>query len=118
MRWRRTSPRRPYGPAAVTPDLLAWASAVDVSRLSEHTVKAAENYLRDYWRVGSLTRREFGLRLMAAVDSQLGTSPPLSATPPDILAVLLAVRREQLGTSGWPGQQEWPGTQNGQDSCG
>ena len=33
---------------AVPPSLLAWAQAVDVSRLSDRTVRQVERYLRGY----------------------------------------------------------------------
>ena len=35
-------------PEAVPPSLLAWAQAVDVSRLSDKTVRKAERFLRGY----------------------------------------------------------------------
>jgi hypothetical protein len=58
MRWRwwqrsaQPSPDAvPTGqpaPGAVPPSLLAWAQAVDVSRLSDRTVRQVERYLRGY----------------------------------------------------------------------
>jgi hypothetical protein len=35
-------------PGAVPPSLLAWAQAVDASRLSDRTVRQVERYLRGY----------------------------------------------------------------------
>ena len=91
-------------------DLLIWAHVVDVSRLSEHIVKAAEDYLRQYLRMNAIASREVGLRLVSAIESQVSPPPPLNAMPSDIMATVLAVRRKQLGISDWPGWAEWPGS--------
>jgi hypothetical protein len=99
----------PPGPQGPPPDLLAWAQAVDVSRVTEHTAKAAEEYLRDYLRMTPLAGREFGLRLASLLETQVSPPPPLSLTPSDIAATVLAVRRKQLGIEDWPGWVDWPG---------
>jgi hypothetical protein len=51
--WQRSAQPSPdavptgqHAPEAVPPDLLAWAQAVDVSRLSDRTVRQVERYLR------------------------------------------------------------------------
>jgi hypothetical protein len=103
MRWRRASPGRPDRLTAVPPDLLTWAQAVDVSRVSEHTVKATEDYLRRYRRMNLFAGREIGLRLVSAMEREVSPPPPLDARPSDIMATVLAVRRKQLGISDWPG---------------
>src|SRR5262249_23762330 len=51
------SPDPAPDPDAVSPALLAWAQALDASRLSERTVKTAEQYLRDHRRLNYETRR-------------------------------------------------------------
>ena len=107
LAWRRKVPDSPQGPPPV---LLAWAEVVDVSRVSDHTVKMAENYLGDYWRVRPLTAREFGFRLVSVLEGQVSPPPPASLTPVDIAAAVLAVRRKQLGVGDWPGWAEWPGS--------
>ncbi len=104
--WGRTGHDSPQEPPAA---LLAWAEVVDVSGVSERAVKLAGNYLRDYARVSSRTRREFGLRLVSVLNGQVSPPPPVSAMPADIAATVLAVRRKQLGVEDWPAWAAWPG---------
>jgi hypothetical protein len=84
-------------PEAVPPSLLAWAQAVDVSRLSDKTVRKVERYLRGYRHMTLNDRKEWGFLLVAAVEAQVSPPPPVNAFPLDILATVLAVRRKQLG---------------------
>ena len=84
-------------PEAVPPSLLAWAQAVDVSRLSDKTVRKMERYLRGYRHMTLAASQEEGFRLRAAVEAQVSPPPPVNAFPLDILATVLAVRRKQLG---------------------
>ena len=84
-------------PEAVPPSLLAWAQAVDVSRLSDKTVRQVERHLREYRHMLPATRREEGFRLVLAVQAQVSPPPPADAHPMDVLATVLAVRRKQLG---------------------
>jgi hypothetical protein len=84
-------------PEAVPPDLLAWAQAVDVSRLSDRTVRQVERYLRGYRHMTLYDSQEEGFRLRAAVEAQVSPPPPEDAQSLDVLATVLAVRRKQLG---------------------
>jgi hypothetical protein len=84
-------------PDSVSPDLLAWAQAVDATQLSEKTAKQAERYLRDYRHMNFLARREYGLRLRTAVEYQVRPPPPASIAALDIAATVLSARRRQLG---------------------
>jgi hypothetical protein len=104
-RWWRRAGQPGQGAAAAQADsdavpasLVAWAQAADVSRLSEQTVRDAEDYLRRYRRWTWTARREQGLRLMAVVETQVSPPPPADAFPLDVLSTVLAVRRRQLGT--------------------
>jgi hypothetical protein len=101
--------QRPPGPQDPPPDLLAWAQAVDVSRVTEHTAREAGDYLRDYARTTALAGREYGLRVASLLETQVSPPPPLSLSPSDIAATVLAVRRKQLGVEDWPGWVNWPG---------
>ena len=97
--WRRAapSPDPDPDPDPVSPDLLAWAQALDASLLSDRTVKEAEQYLRDHRRMNYETRREFGFRLRSAIEAQVSPAPPSSVASLDIIATALSVRRKQLG---------------------
>jgi hypothetical protein len=81
----------------VPPSLLAWAQAVDVSRLSDRTPRQVEGYLRGYRHMPLSDRKEYGFLLVAAVEAQVSPPPPVNAFPLDVLATVLAVRRKQLG---------------------
>jgi len=84
-------------PEAVPPSLLAWAQAVDVSRLSDKTVRQVEGFLREYRHMALYHRQQEGFRLRDAVEAQVSPPPPVDAHPMDVLATVLAVRRKQLG---------------------
>jgi hypothetical protein len=84
-------------PEAVPPSLLAWSQAVDVSRLSDKTVRQVERYLRGYRHMTLDLRQQEAFRLRAAVEAQVSPPPPADAHSMDVLATVLAVRRKQLG---------------------
>jgi hypothetical protein len=84
-------------PAPVSPDLLAWAQAVDATQLSDMTVKLAERFLRDYRRMNYLARREGGLRLRSVIEAEVRPGPPASIAAVDVAATVLSARRRQLG---------------------
>ena len=85
-------------PAAVPADLAAWAREVDVSRLSDQTVREAEDYLNKYRHMNLDLSQQMGWRVIAAVEAQVTPSPPAFAQPLDVIATVLALRRKQLGT--------------------
>ena len=102
--WQRTAQPSPDtvptgqpAPEAVPPDLLAWAQAVDVSRLSDKTVREAEDYLRKYRHMMLQRSRYEGWRLMEIIEAQVSPAPPVGIHPLDVIATVLAVRRQQLG---------------------
>jgi hypothetical protein len=84
-------------PVAVPADLVAWAGEVDVSGLSDKTVREAEDYLKMYRHMNLELSQQLGWRLIAAVEAQVTPSPPADAQPLDVLATVLALRRKQLG---------------------
>jgi len=89
--------QEPSSAGPVSADLLAWAQAVDVSRLSDRTLKQAERFLRDYPRLNYLARREHGLRLRTLVERQVSPPPPATIAVPDIAATVVSAWRKQMG---------------------
>jgi hypothetical protein len=71
---------------------------VDVSRLSDQTVRDAEDYLKMYRHMNLDLSQQMGWRVIAAVKAQVTPSPPPFAQPLDVIATVLALRRKQLGT--------------------
>ena len=92
-----TVPTGQPAPEAVPPDLLAWAQAVDVSRLSDKTVRQAEDYLRKYRHMMLQRSRYEALRLREIIEAQVSPPPPATVHSMDVIATVLAVRRQQLG---------------------
>ena len=102
--WQRSAQPSPdavppgqRAPGAVPPSLLAWAQAVDVSRLSDRTVRQVERYLRGYRHMPLADRKDWGFPLVDAVEAQVSPPPPVDAQSLDVLATVLAVRGKQLG---------------------
>ena len=97
--WRRRVQQGPphAQPVSVPADLLVWAREVDVSRLSEKTVRDAEDYLKGYRYMNLDLSQQMGWRVIAAVETQVTPSPPADAQPLDVLATVVALRRKQLG---------------------
>ena len=94
---RRVQPGPPHAQPAVPADLVAWAGEVDVSRLSDKTVREAEDYLKMYRHMNPDLSQQMGWRVIAAIQAQVNSSPPADARPLDVLATVLALRRKQLG---------------------
>ena len=103
MSWRRSvepgpGPGPGPNPDPVSPALLAWAAAVDVTLLSDKTAKSAERFLRDYRHMSSLAaRREIALRLRAAIEAQISPIPPATISSMDVIATVMSARRKILG---------------------
>jgi len=96
--WRRAAPSPDPEPDSLSPELLAWAQALDASQLSDRTVKEAERFLRDYRHMMNLgARRESALRLRSVIEAQVSPSPPATIASVDVIAVALSARRKQLG---------------------
>ena len=101
--WRRQTAPHPNpspGPELVWPTLATWADAVDVSLLSERTVKDAERFLQTYRRMTLPVRHASALRLREAIAAQVNPPPPATVMSMDVIAVVLDARRKQLGQLG------------------
>ena len=104
MPWRRETASHPEtasspnpGPELVWPSLDTWASAVDATLLSEHTVKEAERFLETYRRQTLPVRHAAALRLRQAIAAEVNPPPPATVTSMDVIATALSARRRQLG---------------------
>ena len=69
------------------------------SRVTEHTVREAERYLRSYRRTPATNRHEAGFRLMALLAIQVSPPPPLTVAPLYSVATVLRAVRERTATS-------------------
>ena len=97
--WRRKAQQDTRNAQPAVPaDLVAWAQEVDVSRLSDQTVRDAEDYLKGYRYMNLDLSQQMGWRVIAAVETQVTPSPPADAQPLDVIATVLELRRKQLGT--------------------
>jgi hypothetical protein len=81
----------------VSPDLLSWANALDVTSLSPETVSEAERFLQGYRRMPLQTRRAIAYRLRAAIEAQVNPIPPITVTSMDVIATAVSARRRQVG---------------------
>jgi uncharacterized RDD family membrane protein YckC len=93
----RVPPRGDLPPefAVVPPPLAGWAQVLELSRLSDQDAEAASSYLRRFRDLRPAARDELGLRLAAAVASQVSPPPPPGTPPAAFLAAVLAVRRQR-----------------------
>ncbi len=93
----RVPPRGDLPPefAVVPPPLAGWAQVLELSRLSDRDAEAASSYLRRFRDLRPAARDELGLRLAAAVASQVSPPPPPGTPPAAFLAAVLAVRRQR-----------------------
>lgn len=91
-------PARRGLPAAlsfVPPPLASWASALELSGLTDQTAETASSYLRRFYELTPAARDEFGQRIAAAVAAQVSPPPPPGTPPAAYLSAVLAVRRER-----------------------
>jgi hypothetical protein len=102
-RLRRRAENDPQAPTlgvsqdALPADVLAWAQVVDVSQLPERTMREAEYYLKNYRWMPLGDTQEMAWRLVSVIHSYVNPPPPLDAQPRDVLAIVLAARRRELG---------------------
>jgi hypothetical protein len=81
----------------VSPALLNWANALDVTSLSQETASEAERFLQSYRRMPLYVRREIALRLRSVIAAQVSPVPPPTVGSMDIIATVVSLRRRQLG---------------------
>ena len=101
MKWRkRELPLPALDPESdeIPPALRDWSQSLDVGRVTAHTLREAEYYLRKYRRLAPQARIEEEFRLMAMLTSQVTPSPPLNIAPLDAVATVLRKVRQEQGT--------------------
>jgi uncharacterized RDD family membrane protein YckC len=79
--------------ATVPPALVAWASTLHLSGLTDATAETARGYLSRFHELTPAAREEFGRRIAAAVQVQVSPLPPPGTRPADYLTAVLAERR-------------------------
>ena len=84
-------------PEDVPVALIEWSQTLDVSRVTRHTLREAEYYLRHYRRMMPTSRHEASFRIMAMLAEQVSPPPPISVAPLDAVGTVLRVVRERGG---------------------
>jgi hypothetical protein len=90
----------PLEPSAASPELRAWAEKLDVSRLTDETVRSIEWYLRKYRWMPWFSRGEIGFRLVSIITDQVTPPPPPGISPLDIMATVLSAWRADPDRTG------------------
>jgi len=85
------------GPEAASPALREWSEVLDVSRVTQHTVREAEHYLAHYRRMMPASRHEASFRMMSLLAEQVSPPPPISIAPLDAVGTVLRAVRERGG---------------------
>jgi len=85
----------PAALSVVPPALAGWASALELSGLTDQTAETASSYLRRFYELTPAARDELGQRIAAAVAAQVSPPPPPGTPPAAWLSAVLAVRRER-----------------------
>lgn len=100
--WRRQRelalPGLDAGSGQVPAALTEWSQSLDVSRVTRHTIREAEYYLRHYRRMMPSGRHEASFRMMAMLAEQVTPPPPLSVAPLDAVGAVLRAVRGRGGT--------------------
>jgi hypothetical protein len=100
--WRRKRDRELALPGVgeeVPAALKEWSQALDVSRVTHHTVREAEYYLKHYRHMMPTSRKGPSFRLMALLAEQVSPPPPLTVAPLDAVGTVLRAVRERGVTS-------------------
>jgi uncharacterized RDD family membrane protein YckC len=94
-------------PLLTPPEIAAWASGLEMSRLNDQTAAAARRYLGRLPELTPGARAELGERIAAAVLAQVSPPPPPGTPPAAYLGAVLAERHRReharLMTAAAPG---------------
>ncbi|MDX6744587.1 RDD family protein [Actinocorallia sp. A-T 12471] len=80
-------------PAQMPPHLAPWASALELSQISDDLALSARQYLLRYWELLPEVRMSMGASLLAQFAAVLSPPPPPGNPPELILTAVLAERR-------------------------
>ena len=93
---QRLPARRPTAPPAViSPELSAWASGLEMSRLNDQTAAMARRYLSRLPELTPGARAELGARIATAVSTQVSPPPPPGTPAAAYLSAVLAERHRR-----------------------
>jgi uncharacterized RDD family membrane protein YckC len=82
-------------PPAMPPQLAHWASALELSQLTDDLANTARQYLTRWHQLAPVTQHEMGLRIAGAVSALVTPPPPPGVPPHAYLAAVLAERRRR-----------------------
>jgi hypothetical protein len=87
--------RAPATSLLAPPELVAWASGLEMSGLNDQTAAMARRYLSRLHELTPAARAELGERIAAAVRAQVSPPPPPGTPAPAYLAAVLAERHRR-----------------------
>jgi hypothetical protein len=82
-------------PAVMSPELSAWASGLEMSRLDDQTAAMARRYLSRLPELTPGARAELGARIATAVSTQVSPPPPPGTPAAAYLSAVLAERHRR-----------------------
>jgi len=92
---QRLPARRAAAPAMTPPELAAWASGLEMSRLNDQTAAMARRYLSRLPELTPAARAELGARIATAVSAQVSPPPPPGTPAAAYLSAVLAERHRR-----------------------
>ncbi|MDF5751382.1 RDD family protein [Spongiactinospora sp. TRM90649] len=91
------APRDRSLPAAMPPQLAAWASRLELSALPGEVASTARQYLARWYELSPNVRHEMGVRIATQVSAYVSPPPPPGVPPHAYLSAVLAERHRREG---------------------
>ncbi|WP_436777309.1 RDD family protein [Yinghuangia sp. YIM S09857] len=108
------TPGARHVPVAMHPAAAAWASGLDLSRLTDDLALQARQYLGRIAQLDPAVAAALGTRLAGEVAARIGVTPPNGVHPASFLAAVLAERQRRayervqpVGPAAPPPQANW-----------
>lgn len=92
---RERTPGARHVPVAMHPAAAAWASGLDLSRLTDDLALQARQYLGRIAQLDPMIAASLGTRLAGEVAARIGVAPPMGVHPAEFLAAVLAERQRR-----------------------